>query len=351
MLCIFDSGTKINFMSNKTLLTIDHVSVTYNSASEEALHDISFQVKQGESVAIIGESGSGKSTLMRVIACLQACDQGAVYLNGNRMPNPKELLIKGHADIRYVSQDTILPKSRSVEDMLKYELRYFDTNEQALLMDQYLDIFSLQEFRERRDVELSGGQKQRVALALAMASDADLLVLDEPFNQVDVITREKVKEQLFHYFRSSGKTLIMVTHDALDALPWSDTILVLRDGKLIQKGTPQKVYEKPNEMYIASLFGPVQLLNKKQLNTLLHIDWPNRCKYAGIRYTDIAYHTKAISSSIKVTWQKSFYAGRQYKWLLKDETGGDWMVFAKEEEPKNHEVYISFPLANLFFFK
>ncbi len=338
-------------MRSKTLLTVEHISVSYNSANQEALHDISFHVKQGESVAVIGESGSGKSTLLRTIACLQSCNQGAVYLHEERMPNPKDLLVKGHADIRYVSQDTILPKSRSVEDMLKYELRYFDVNEQALLVDQYLDIFSLQEFRDRRDLELSGGQKQRVALALAMASDADLLVLDEPFNQVDVITREKVKEQLFRYFRSSGKTLIMVTHDAMDALPWSDTILVLRDGELIQKGTPQKVYEKPNDMYIASLFGPVQLLNKKQLKDLLHIEWPLRCRYAGIRYADINYHLKPRRDAIVVTWQKSFYAGRQYKWLLKDETGADWMVFAKEEEPVSHTVYISFPLSQLFFFK
>lgn len=351
MLCIFDRDTKKPFMRTKTLLSVEHVSVRYNSTGEAALKDISFQVKEGESVAVIGESGSGKSTLMRAIACLQACDEGKVYMNGYLMPNPKELLVKGYEGIRYVSQDTILPKSRSVEDMLKYELRYFDTVEQAVLIDQYLDIFSLQEFRDRKDVELSGGQKQRVALALAMASDADLLVLDEPFNQVDVITREKVKEQLFQYFRSSGKTLIMVTHDATDALPWSDTIIVLRDGEIIQKGSPQKVYEKPNEMYIASLFGPVQLLNKKQLKDLLDIEWPNRCKYAGIRYTDITYQYKASKDSIKVMWQKSFYAGNQYKWLLKDDTGGEWMVYAKEAEPKSQELNIGFPLAQLFFFK
>jgi ABC-type Fe3+/spermidine/putrescine transport system ATPase subunit len=351
MLCIFDGDRKNLCMSKKALLSIEHVSISYNAASEPAIQNVSFQVKAGESVAIIGESGSGKSTLMRAIACMQACDEGAIYLNGQLMPNPKDLLVRGHEDIRYVSQDTILPKSRSVVDMLKYELRYFDSNEQAILIDQYLDIFSLQEFRDRKDVQLSGGQKQRVALALAMASDADLLVLDEPFNQVDVITREKIKEQLFHYFRSSGKTLIMVTHDAVDALPWSDHIVVLRDGKLIQKGTPQAVYEKPNEMYIASLFGPVQLLNKKQLKTLLNIDWPSRCKYAGIRYADIVYQLKPIKDAIKVTWQKSYYAGSQYKWLLKDETGEDWMVYAKEEQPNVKHVYISFPLSKLFFFK
>ena len=338
-------------MSNKVLLSIEHVSMRYNASDEPAVQNVSFQVKEGESVAIIGESGSGKSTLMRAIACIQGCDEGAVFLNGQRMPNPKELLVKGHEDIRYVSQDTILPKSRSVVDMLKYELRYFDTIEQTVLIDQYLDIFSLQEFRDRRDVQLSGGQKQRVALALAMASDADLLVLDEPFNQVDVITREKIKEQLFHYFRSSGKTLIMVTHDAVDALPWADQIIVMRDGQLIQKGTPQKVYEKPNEMYIASLFGPVQLLNKKQLKTLLKIEWPNRCKYAGIRYAEIVYTEKSTKDAIKVTWQKSFYAGSRYKWMLKDETGEDWMVYAKEEEPKAKNLYISFPISKLFFFK
>ncbi|MDB5257165.1 MAG: transporter ATP-binding protein, partial [Chitinophagaceae bacterium] len=184
-------------MANKTLLKVDHLHITYTNTEQPALQDISFQVKEGECVAVIGESGSGKSTLLRAIACLQSCDEGAVYLEEDKLPDPLQLLVKGYAGIRYVSQDTILPRLRSVEDMLRYELRYFHTEEQSLLVDQYLDIFSLQEFRDRKDTELSGGQKQRVALSLALASDASLLVLDEPFNQIDIITREKVKEQLF----------------------------------------------------------------------------------------------------------------------------------------------------------
>ncbi len=335
----------------KTLLRVDHLHVSYTNTEQPALQDISFQVKEGECVAVIGESGSGKSTLLRAIACLQGCDEGAIYLEDAKLPDPATLLIKGYAGIRYVSQDTVLPRLRTVEDMLRYELRYFDTEEKNVLVDQYLDIFSLQEFRDRKDTELSGGQKQRVALSLALASDASLLVLDEPFNQIDVITREKVKEQLFSYFRNSGKTLLMVTHDAMDALPWSDKIVVLRDGHLLQVGTPEKVYEKPVDMYVASLFGPVQLLNKKQLKELLHIEWPARCRYAGIRYADVKLHASKHADAIAVTWVRSYYAGKQYKWLLKDSTGGDWMVYAAGKEPSGKTVYISFPLSQIFFFK
>ena len=335
----------------KTLLKVNHLHVSYTNTEQQALRDVSFQVKEGECIALIGESGSGKSTLLRAIACLQSCDEGAIYLDDVRLPDPSQLLIKGYAGIRYVSQDTILPRLRTVEDMLRYELRYFHTEEQNLLVDQYLDIFSLQEFRDRKDTELSGGQKQRVALSLALASDALLLVLDEPFNQIDIITREKVKEQLFSYFRNSGKTLIMVTHDAVDALPWSDKIVVLRDGHLLQVGTPEKVYEKPLDMYVASLFGPVQLLNKKQLNELLHIEWPTRCRYAGIRYVDVQHQSSKNKHAIAVTWVRSYYAGKQYKWLLKDRTGGEWMVYASDKEPLNETVYINFPLSHIFFFK
>lgn len=335
----------------KTLLKVDHLHVSYTNAEQPALQDISFQVKAGECVAVIGESGSGKSTLLRAIACLQPCDEGAIYLEDSKLPDPLQLLVRGYEGIRYVSQDTILPRLRTVEDMLRYELRYFHTEEQSLLVDQYLDIFSLQEFRDRKDTELSGGQKQRVALSLALASDASLLVLDEPFNQIDIITREKVKEQLFSYFRNSGKTLIMVTHDAMDALPWSDKIVVLRDGQLLQVGTPEKVYEKPMDMYVASLFGPVQLLNKKQLKELLHIEWPARCRYAGIRYADVKHQSSKNNNAIAVKWLRSYYAGKQYKWLLKDHTGGEWMVYASDKEPSAATVYISFPLSQIFFFK
>jgi iron(III) transport system ATP-binding protein len=338
-------------MASKILLKVDHLHVSYTNTEQPALQDISFQVKAGECVAVIGESGSGKSTLLRAIACLQPCDAGAVYLEEEILPNPMQLLVKGYAGIRYVSQDTVLPRLRTVQDMLLYELRYFDAEEQAVLVDQYLDIFSLQEFRNRKDTELSGGQKQRVALSLAMASDAKLLVLDEPFNQIDIITREKVKEQLFSYFRNSGKTLVMVTHDALDALPWSDKIMVLRDGSLLQLGTPEKVYEKPIDMYVASLFGAVQLLNKKQLKELLHIEWPSRCRFAGIRYTDVQHQLSKNKNSIAVQWVRSYYAGKQYKWLLKDHTGAEWMVYASEKEPTSKTLYISFPLSQIFFFK
>jgi iron(III) transport system ATP-binding protein len=338
-------------MPTKTILRVENIGIAYDNTEQPAVHEVSFKVKEGECVAIIGESGSGKSSLLRAIACLQPCLSGAVYFNERALPNPLDLLIKGYAGIRYVSQDTVLPRLRTVEDMLRYELRYFSAEEQQVLVDQYLDIFSLQEFRDRKDTELSGGQKQRVALSLAMASDAELLVLDEPFNQIDVITREKVKEQLFSYFRTSRKTLIMVTHDALDALPWSDRIVVLRDGHLLQIGTPEKVYEKPVDMYVASLFGPVQLLNRKQLKDLLHIEWPNRCRQAGIRYADVLHQSSKNKEAIPVTWIRSYYAGKQYKWLLQDVTGGEWMVYASEKEPSDKTVYISFPLTQIFFFK
>ncbi|MDB5273803.1 MAG: multiple sugar-binding transporter, ATP-binding protein [Chitinophagaceae bacterium] len=338
-------------MSNKTVLRVENLRIVYGNVEQPAVQDVSFKVKAGECVAIIGESGSGKSTLLRAIACLQSCDEGKILVDDQLLPDPMQLLVKGYAGIRYVSQDTVLPRLRTVEDMLRYELRYFHAEEQTLLVDQYLDIFSLQEFRDRKDTELSGGQKQRVALSLALASDAGLLVLDEPFNQIDVITREKVKEQLFSYFRSSGKTLIMVTHDALDALPWSDKIVVLRDGHLLQVGTPEKVYEKPVDMYVASLFGPVQLLSKKQLNDLLHIEWPNRCRYAGIRYNDVEHQLSKTKNAIQVKWIRSYYAGKQYKWLLQDATGGEWMVYAANKEPSNKMIYLHFPLSQIFFFK
>ena len=127
--------------------------------------------------------------------------------------------------------------------------------------------------------------------------------------------------------------------------------MVLRDGHLLQVGTPEKVYEKPVDMYVASLFGPVQLLNKKQLKELLHIEWPARCRYAGIRYADVKHQLSKNSNSIAVQWVRSYYAGKQYKWLLKDTTGGEWMVYALEKEPTGKTVYISFPLSQIFFFK
>jgi ABC-type Fe3+/spermidine/putrescine transport system ATPase subunit len=328
-------------------IQVERVSIAYQ-AGVDAVKQVSLSIKQGETVSIIGESGSGKSTLLRAIACMQSCDEGEIYFEESLLPNPKDLLLRSFEGIRYVSQTAELPKSRTVEDMLKYELRYFDSNEQQVLIDQYLDIFFIQEYRHRKEYELSGGQKQRVALALALASDARLLVLDEPFNQVDIITRERVKEQLFQYFKTTGKTMIMVTHDALDALPWSDHIFVLKEGTLIQQGTPRQIYEKPVDLYVAALFGYVQMI-PAHAYALLKKKKPS--KFAAVRMNHIQLTEKKGEGKMLVKFKKSNYAGSRYTWLVQDEHQHEWLVYSHDKKPQQETLYLNFIEEEILNFK
>ncbi len=238
-----------------------------------AVRNVSLTLEAGQIMALVGESGSGKSTLLHILAGLADADGGEVRLNGQRVPGPAEVLVPGHPQIRLVPQEYQLMPNVSVRENIAFALRYYDKAYRDFRVDELLRLCRLTDVQHRLPRRVSGGEKQRTAIARAVADNpangpGTVLLLDEPFSHLDLPNRNIVRELLFDLVRHDNTACLFVTHDATDALSIADTLSILRDGKLMQTGTPQTVYRQPKTAYAARMTGPATILKAKHLPTL-----------------------------------------------------------------------------------
>jgi ABC-type sugar transport system ATPase subunit len=223
------------------------------------LGSIQFSQPQGKKISITGETGSGKSSLLRIIAGLLQPDAGNVFFEGNRVPGPDEKLLPGHPDIAYLSQDHELRNNYRMGELLEYANK--------IPADQALNLYRLcriDHLLQRKNDQLSGGEKQRVALARLLVSSPKLLLLDEPFSNLDLIHKNILKGVIQDIAERLQITCMLTSHDPTDTLSWADEILVMRHGKLVQQATPTEIYSQPVDEYVAGLFGNYSLLDHDQ---------------------------------------------------------------------------------------
>jgi multiple sugar transport system ATP-binding protein len=240
---------------DENIISVKHLTKQYQTAQASGINDISFEIKRGEIIAIIGESGSGKSTLLKSIFGLLKVDEGEVLFNGKRVLGPDEQLIPGHKEMKMVTQDFSLNIYAKVYDNIASALSNTDIKskqEKTVDMMQHLRIEHL---RDKKIIELSGGEQQRVAIARAMVTDTKLLLLDEPFSQVDALLKNQLRADIKRVAAETGVTVIMVSHDPADGLFLADELLLIKAGKLIQKGEPSFVYNHPEHIYTAQILG------------------------------------------------------------------------------------------------
>lgn len=224
------------------------------------VQDIHFTQQVSEKIAIAGETGSGKTTLLKMIAGLLQPDEGNVYFEGKRVPGPFEKLLPGHPSIAYLSQHFELRNNYSVEEEM--ESKNLLTTEEA---NTIYSICRIEHLLKRRTNELSGGERQRIVLARLLTSSPKLLLLDEPFSNLDAIHKNIIRSVLFDIGSKLNTSCILVSHDAADTLSWADRIMVMKEGKIIQQETPQKIYNEPADEYCAGLFGEYNLLNERNV--------------------------------------------------------------------------------------
>jgi len=218
--------------------------------------DINFSQQPLEKIAIAGETGSGKTTLLKMIGGLAQLDEGNIYYDGKRVLGPFERLLPGHPQIAYLSQHFELRNNYRVEEEL--ESKNLLTQEAA---NNIYRICRIEHLLKRKTDQLSGGERQRIVLARLLTTSPKLLLLDEPFSNLDAIHKNLIKAVLLDIGNQLNISCILVSHDAADTLSWADTIYVLNDGMIVQQGTPQKIYNEPIDEYCAGLFGEYNLLN------------------------------------------------------------------------------------------
>jgi iron(III) transport system ATP-binding protein len=237
---------------------MDLVTVTDISLVEQGttiVAPISFTQPRGQKLALAGASGAGKSTLLQLVAGLAQPATGEVRISGERVRRPHDALIPGHPGVAYLSQKSDLPHSLRVEQVLRYASKRPAAEAQALY-----ELCRIDQLLPRRTDQISGGEQQRVALARLLLGAPRLLLLDEPFSNLDRDNKRIMQAIIEEVGTRLGITCLLVSHDATDVLPWADEILVLRRGQLVQRGTPQQLYYQPVDEYVAALFGDYNLL-------------------------------------------------------------------------------------------
>jgi ABC-type sugar transport system ATPase subunit len=224
------------------------------------LRGISFSQQRFRKVAVAGETGSGKSTLLKIIAGLVQPDAGEVLFEHERVKGPDEKLVPGYPGISYLSQHFELPKFLRVEQILSYANSL--STEDA---DKVYEVCRIIHLLDRKTDQLSGGEKQRIALAKLLITSPKLLMLDEPFSNLDMIHKNILKAVIADIFERLRITCILVSHDPVDTLSWADELLVMRGGEILQQGSPENIYKEPVNEYVAGLFGKFTLVGEKEL--------------------------------------------------------------------------------------
>ena len=223
-----------------------------------AVDRVSFTVEPGKLVALLGPSGSGKSTILRMIAGLEAPDEGHVYITDDlatHLPIQKR-------GVGFVFQHYALFRHMTVFENIAFGLRVRKTKRSAVRdrVNELLKLVQLEAFAQRYPAQLSGGQRQRVALARALAPEPRVLLLDEPFGALDAQVRVELREWLRRLHDEVHVTSVFVTHDQTEALEISDVLVLLNKGKIEQIGNPREVYESPATPFVMSFIGPVNRL-------------------------------------------------------------------------------------------
>jgi spermidine/putrescine transport system ATP-binding protein len=246
---------------NKDGLIIKDINKRFGDV--EALKEVNLEVRSGEFFTLLGPSGCGKTTLLRIIAGLELPDTGQVTLGGQDITS----LPATKRQVNTVFQSYALFPHLTIYENIAFGLRSrkFPNDEVTKRVERRLEMLGLQDMRNRHPDQLSGGQKQRVALARALVNEPEILLLDEPMSALDAKLRAQVQEDLRRIQRRLKKTFLLVTHDQSEALVCSDRLAVMHEGRVIQFGTPQEVYDFPQTKFVAEFLGAANLIHGKKV--------------------------------------------------------------------------------------
>ncbi|KMJ60380.1 ABC transporter [Bacillus sp. LL01] len=216
-------------------IQIRDLQFQYKNTNSNTLDRINVDINRGEIVSILGKSGSGKSTLLRIIAGLENPTAGSMKVNGDVMFDSKTFIVPEKRGIGVVFQDYALFPHMTVAQNIKYGLRKMNRKQKQERLEEMLSLINLADYGHRYPYELSGGQQQRVALARALAPAPSLLLLDEPFSNLDAHLQQKIRDELKEILKKADITSIFVTHDFADAKAIADRILYIDEGQLVNR--------------------------------------------------------------------------------------------------------------------
>ncbi len=227
--------------------------------------NFNLKIEEGKIIALAGESGCGKSTLLNLIYGLLDWQEGEIIFDGKPISGPKKNLVPGEEDMKLVAQHyDLMPYSTVAENVGKF-ISNIHLDQKKKRVQELLSVVGLEEYADILPKYLSGGQQQRVAIARALSVLPKLLLLDEPFSNLDFSRKIQLRERLFTYVKENKISLLISTHEIQEVIPWLDQIIVLKEGRLIQNDNAEETYRNPYNSYVAELFGEVNIFSEEEL--------------------------------------------------------------------------------------
>ncbi len=313
----------------RPLLEVKNIDCDYKG--HKAVTNLSLHVKEGDLLCLLGPSGCGKTTVLRAIAGFQSVSTGEIHLRGELVSSARVSRPPEKRRIGMVFQDHALFPHMNVRNNIGFGLRELDKKQRQQRIDKMLAIVNMQEFGERYIHELSGGQQQRVALARALAPKPDLVLLDEPFSNLDIEMRENLSQEVRRILKSQGATGILVTHDQLEAFAVGDQIGVMHEGNIVQSDTAYNLYHSPANFFVADFIGQGVLLDgtllaPEKIETPIGIisgdrayDWPRGTKVKLLLRPDDIVHDEEGNLMGKVYYKA--FKGAEIMYTLRLSNG------------------------------
>ncbi|WP_161878334.1 ABC transporter ATP-binding protein [Alkalibacterium sp. MB6] len=336
-------------MTEEIIVSFQQVEKRFDD--EKVLKNISFELEKGKFYTLLGPSGCGKSTILNLIAGFTLPSEGSIYLNGveakDTPPNKRK--------VNTVFQDYALFPHMNVLDNVAFGLKMKKMKKNVIKekVMAALQLVRLDGFEEREVAEMSGGQRQRVAIARALVNEPDVLLLDEPLSALDLKLRTDMQYELRELQQRLGITFLFVTHDQEEALAMSDEIMVMKEGEIIQTGTPMDIYDEPINRYVADFIGESNIVEARMVEDYVVafagkqfacVDGgmnPNEKVDIVIRPEDLVL-TDSEEGAIQVTVDSQLFRGVHYEIIGYDSEGNEWMVHSTRKTEPGKQVGLQF---------
>lgn len=235
-------------------MLVNNISYFYNNQDDFALSNINIQVKKGSVACLLGHSGCGKSTILKLIAGIENPKSGTILINDRLIASNKTSTAIEDRNIGLIFQHSALFPHKTVVENIAFAIKNSSKLEKRHIALKILKLFNIEKYENMYPNVLSGGQQQLVAIARVMAQNPDTVLLDEPFSNLDVILKRRVRQHILSLFRQKNIPVLMVTHDPQEALEIADFIYVMKNGKIIQSGVSSDIYHRSEDDTLARFF-------------------------------------------------------------------------------------------------
>ncbi|WP_096186798.1 ABC transporter ATP-binding protein [Evansella halocellulosilytica] len=243
-----------------SFIQLDNLTKYFTGSQDAAVTNMNLNIHQGEVITLLGPSGCGKTTTLRMVAGFEQPSKGSIHIDGKVVYSDTQSLPPEKRGIGMVFQDYALFPHMTIMKNVMFGLNKWGAREKKKRAKEVLELVGLEDFANRYPTQLSGGQQQRVALARALAPKPHVVLMDEPFSNLDAGLREKMRFDVTNILRKANTTAIIVTHDQKDAFAVSDRVVVMKDGVIQQIASPREMYRCPKNCFVAQFVGKTNLL-------------------------------------------------------------------------------------------